>query len=292
MRYRNYTKLVVTAIKYKFSRSKTLARNQTPKITDMDLLNVTIIQSDLVWENPEQNRVNFSNKLKALAKTDVLILPEMFTTGFTMNPVSIAEKMDGITIAWMQTHAKQLDAAVAGSLVIAVKGKYFNRFVWANPNGTLHWYDKHQLFTLANEHKAYSAGNEQTIVDYKGWKIRLFVCYDLRFPVWSRRVNDYDVAIYVASWPSKRVSAWKTLLEARAIENMSYVVGVNRIGTDQNGLEYSGASAIYDPWGTKLTHTKEHTETTESVDLSLSNLKHWRKSFSVLNDADTFELKR
>lgn len=258
----------------------------------MENLKISIIQSDLVWENPTQNRQNFEHKIALLGETDVIVLPEMFTTGFTMNAATQAEKPDGDTFAWLQQMASTKNAAITGSFIVENQGNYYNRMFWVNPNGSFSTYDKHHTFTLAGEDKTYTAGNRQVVVDYKNWKIALFVCYDLRFPVWVRNTNArYDMAIFVASWPDRRNFAWKTLLAARAIENMAYVVGVNRVGTDTDGLKYSGNSAIYDGLGKQLTNLKEYTEGIETVQVSKTELIELRKKLNFLADADNFELK-
>ncbi len=209
-----------------------------------NILKITIIQSELVWENSAQNRQVFLEKIKSISEVvDLIILPEMFTTGFTMNPEKVAETMDGETIHWLKYLAKEKNTAITGSLIIKEGNKYYNRLVFVHPTGEIKTYDKRHTFTLAGEDKIYTAGNKKLIVAYKGWKICPMICYDLRFPVWSRNTDDYNLLIYVANWPKPRITAWSTLLKARAIENMSYVVGVNRIGADDNGHEYSGNSA-------------------------------------------------
>ncbi|HBK70487.1 MAG TPA: amidohydrolase, partial [Flavobacteriaceae bacterium] len=211
-----------------------------------NILKITIIQSELVWENSAQNRQVFLEKIKSISEVvDLIILPEMFTTGFTMNPEKVAETMDGETIHWLKYLAKEKNTAITGSLIIKEGNKYYNRLVFVHPTGEIKTYDKRHTFTLAGEDKIYTAGNKKLIVAYKGWKICPMICYDLRFPVWSRNTDDYNLLIYVANWPKPRITAWSTLLKARAIENMSYVVGVNRIGADDNGHEYSGNSAAY-----------------------------------------------
>ncbi|MCL4151052.1 UNVERIFIED_CONTAM: hypothetical protein GTU68_054534, partial [Idotea baltica] len=215
-------------------------------------LEVACIQTELIWENPKENRAVFEDKINQLAQVDLIILPEMFSTGFTMNPSSVAESMDGLTVQWMVKMAQSTDAAIMGSLVIKEKGHYFNRLVFAEPSGEIKQYDKRHAFTLAGEDKAYTVGQDKLIITYKDWKICPMICYDLRFPVWSRNRNEYDVLIYVANWPKPRILAWDTLLKARAIENMSYCVGVNRIGQDINGYEYIGHSAVYGPLGEEL----------------------------------------
>ena len=198
-------------------------------------MKVAIIQTALIWENPNANRIQFEEKIRGIEQNvDLIVLPEMFSTGFTMNPETVAETMNGETISWMQTLAKHKNSAITGSLVIVENGKYYNRLVFVLPSGEIKHYDKRHLFSLAGEEKVYTKGKTKLIIEYKGFKICPLICYDLRFPVFSRNVEDYDVLLYVANWPKPRINAWNALLKARAIENMCYVVGVNRIGEDQN----------------------------------------------------------
>ena len=198
------------------------------------MINVTLIQSDIIWEDKVSNLKNYQNKISQIESTDLIVLPEMFTTGFSMNPKDISETMSGETIQWMKSNASKMNSAICGSIIIEEDDKYFNRFIWVNPDGSICQYDKKHLFSFAGEDKNYTAGNEKIIIEYKGWKICPLVCYDLRFPVWSRNSEDYDLLIYVANWPTKRKLAWKSLLVARAIENQCYVIGVNRVGKDEN----------------------------------------------------------
>jgi len=254
-------------------------------------LKIALIQSNLVWENPEQNRINFSNKINAISgSVDIIILPEMFTSGFTMHPTQVAESMTGKTIRWMQQLAKQKSAAITGSLIIKENDAFYNRLLFVHPNGTLEYYNKIHTFTLAGEHKVYKAGSQILIIDYKGWKIKPLVCYDLRFPVLARNIEDYDLLLYVANWPKVRVSAWDTLLKARAIENMSYCIGVNRVGLDGNNYEYSGHSAAYDVLGERLDSIPSGKETTEIVTLQKDHISKYREKLGFLNDRDTFTL--
>ena len=255
-------------------------------------LKIAIVQSDLVWENPEKNRQNFDKKIKQTKRSvDVIVLPEMFTSGFTMNPEHVFETMDGTTIAWMKEIAKRTNSAICGSLVILENSNYYNRFVFVTPKGDLEYYDKRHTFTLAGEHKVYKAGNKRLIVNYKGWKLLPLICYDLRFPVWARNTDDYDVMIYVANWPKPRVNAWDALLKARAIENMSYCVGVNRVGFDVNNHEYVGHSAIYDGLGECISDIKHNTEQTEIIILNKNHLETIREKLKFLDDRDAFTLK-
>ncbi|MGB0882811.1 MAG: amidohydrolase, partial [Vicingaceae bacterium] len=232
-------------------------------------LKVTIIQSELHWENVDHNLEMFAQKIEDINEpTDVIILPEMFNTGFSMDSERLAETTEGVTVNWMKNQAKKTGAALVGSLIIDEEAKFYNRLIWANPNGEIESYDKRHLFRMAGEHNHFSAGEERLIVNYKGWRICPLICYDLRFPVWSRNSSfchtersrsvfeesknvgpAYDCLIYVANWPAVRQQPWSKLLEARAIENQCYVVGVNRVGEDGNGIGYSGNSVVVDPKG-------------------------------------------
>ena len=255
-------------------------------------LKIAVIQSDLVWEDPEQNRQNFAEKIKQIIEpVDMIVLPEMFTSGFTMNPEHVFETMEGTTITWMKEIAKKTNSAICGSLVISENNNFYNRFVFATPNGDLNYYDKRHTFTLAGEHKVYTAGTNRLIVNYKGWKILPLVCYDLRFPVWARNTENYDMVIFVANWPKPRVSAWDALLKARAIENMSYCVGVNRVGFDNNKHEYVGHSAIYDGLGECISNIKHKAEQTGIITLEKNHLKTIRQKLKFLDDRDAFTLK-
>ena len=255
-------------------------------------LSITLVQSDLIWENPKQNRIFFSKKIDALSKSvDLIILPEMFSTGFTMNPAKVTETMDGKTILWLKKIAEEKNTAITGSLVIKEDGNYHNRLVFVLPTGEIQTYDKRHTFTLAGENKVYTAGTKKLIIDYKGWKICPLICYDLRFPVWARNVKNYDLLIYVANWPRPRINAWNTLLKARAIENMSYCIGVNRVGSDDNGYQYSGHSAAYDSLGKKISTIKPNEVTTEIITLNKEDLLKTREKFRFLDDKDDFILK-
>jgi len=254
-------------------------------------MKVAVIQSALVWENPEANRAYFEEKIDAIEEgVNLIVLPEMFTTGFTMDTVQVAEPMNGKTVLWMQVLAKAKNAAITGSVVIEENSNFYNRMLFVFPSGEIQHYDKRHLFTLAGEDKVYSRGVQKLIVDYLGWKICPLVCYDLRFPVFSRNVEDYDVLIYVASWPKTRIKAWDTLLAARAIENMSYTIGVNRIGTDNNGYEYLGHSQVLDYLGECLIEPMEQEGVFITI-LDKSKLIEVRKKLSFLGDKDSFEIK-
>ncbi|NND51534.1 MAG: amidohydrolase [Flavobacteriaceae bacterium] len=256
-----------------------------------DTLKIAIIQSDLIWEDPVQNRTNFTKKIKSISEAvDIILLPEMFTSGFTMTPENVAETMNGESIQWMRDISSKRDAAVGGSLVISENGNYYNRFVFAQPDGTIKTYDKRHTFTFAGEDKVYTSGKEKCVIEYLGWKICLMICYDLRFPVWSRNTEAYDLLVYVANWPKPRISAWDTLLQARAIENMCYCVGVNRVGEDVNNNEYPGHSALYDGLGKCLTQNLENTEQIEIISIHKNHIQEIRNTFHFLDDKDDFSL--
>ena len=254
-------------------------------------MQVLLIQAPLVWEKPKLNRNYFEECISAISeKVDLIVLPEMFTTGFTMNPSAVAETMQGETVVWIQSLAKAKNCAITGSIVIEENGNFYNRMLFVFPSGEIQHYDKRHLFTLAGEEKVYIAGTQKLIVEYLGWKICPLVCYDLRFPVFSRNVEEYDLLIYVASWPKVRTSAWDALLKARAIENVSYVVGVNRIGEDASGHNYVGHSQVVDCLGEYVVEPHE-SEAIFIATLDKSKLREIRQKFAFLNDKDTFEIK-
>lgn len=256
-----------------------------------ETLKLALIQSPLEWENPAANRAYFLEKIRSISENvDLVILPEMFTTGFTMNAAPNAESMDGSTVEWMKTLAKEKNVAITGSLIIEENKNYYNRMLFVTPEGVIGHYDKRHLFTLAKEERTYSPGKEKVIIDYKGWKICLMVCYDLRFPVWSRNTEDYDLLIYVANWPKARVNAWDILLQARAVENMAYCVGVNRVGTDGDGYEYVGHSAVYDGLGKLITDSLPEEEGIKTVSIDKEHLQKIRTQLKFLNDKDDFTL--
>lgn len=258
----------------------------------MQYLKTAIIQTDLVWLNAEKNLQQILEKINHIKEeVDLIVLPEMFTTGFSMHPQEVAETMQGNTVKWMQRIAAGKNIAIAGSVIISENRKYYNRFLFVHPTGEVNYYDKKHLFTLAGEHKIYTSGNEKLIVNYKGWKICPLVCYDLRFPVWARNAEDYDVLIYVANWPKPRITAWDTLLKARAIENMCYTIGVNRVGKDANKLQYSGHSAIYDCLGEKLTEITPNKEEVALITLDKNHLDIVRKKLNFLSDKDVFKIE-
>lgn len=264
----------------------------------VDELNVVVVQAATVWHDPKANRDYYSLVLKNLQESaDIIVLPETFTSGFSNAALDQAETMAGETVAWLQEMAASCNSAITGSVQIREGGKVFNRMLWAMPDGHIQSYDKRHLFRMANEHQRYAAGTGRIFIDYKGWRICPQVCYDLRFPVFSRnRFNatvadgyDYDVLIYVANWPSPRHFAWQTLLKARAIENLSYVVGVNRVGSDGNGLDYLGGSTVLDFLGQTLIEAGAGPEV-KSARISHSALQEFRTRFPVHLDADRFEI--
>ncbi len=264
---------------------------QEKAITMSNSLTVALIQTSLVWENPEANRINLEKKVNTIESADLIILPEMFTSGFTMNASSVAEIMDGNTINWLKQLADKKQIAIVGSLVITENNNYYNRLIFVEPSGTITHYDKKHTFTLAGEHKVYTAGTEKLTMNYKGWKICPMVCYDLRFPVWARNTEDYDLLLYVANWPKIRTDAWDALLKARAIENMAYCIGVNRVGLDGNNYEYSGHSAAYDVLGHRMDSIPESKEAIEIVTLEKEHITKYREKLGFLKDRDAFNLK-
>ena len=258
----------------------------------MEDLKITIIQTSLYWENVDENLHLFDHKISGITEqTDLIILPEMFNSGFTMNTKLVAERMNGKTMQWMSAKAREKNAVITGSLIIKENEKYFNRLVWMNPSGTYRHYDKRHLFRMGEEQHHFSAGDKKMLVNLKGWKICPLICYDLRFPVWSRNgkgTNEYDLLLYVANWPERRNHAWKILLTARAIENQCYVAGLNRIGKDGNDITHSGDSTIINAKGEIISRVKANEDVVETVTLSHQELDEFRKLFPVSLDADDF----
>lgn len=254
-------------------------------------LTLTALQTNLFWENKQKNLDHLANQIEQLPTTDLIILPEMFTTGFSMEAEKHAESMEGSTTQWMLKWAIKTNAAIAGSTVIKENGQCYNRFLFVAPSGKIDFYDKRHTFTLAGEHKAYTAGQNNGLLQYKGWKICLRVCYDLRFPVWARNTSDYDLLIYTANWPHKRINAWDTLLKARSIENMSYCVGVNRIGTDGSDLFYPGHTAIFDFMGDKVGETHAEKQDATTIKMDREKMLLARKKLNFLNDRDQFTIQ-
>jgi len=278
-------------------------------------LRVTIVQSDIYWEDTLKNLESFSDKIDALEETDIIVLPEMFNTGFSMQSAKLAEKMEGATVSWMNEQAKKSNAVIVGSLIIEEdnlgKSNFFNRLIWMQPNGDFYSYDKRHLFRMANEHDSFTGGENRIIVNYKGWRICPLICYDLRFPAWSRnkellvdvpcgdyqkesfenqQTSAYDCLIYIACWPAARKQPWNKLLEARAIENQCYVVGVNRVGEDGNNITYSGDSVVVNPKGEAILEAPEEQSCSLKTELSLSDLNSFRTTFPVGKDGDDFQI--
>lgn len=252
-------------------------------------MKIALIQTALFWKEVDKNLLQFSEKIAKIdADTDLVILPEMFATGFAMQPQETAENMDGAAVQWLKENS--VNFAICGSLAIQENGNYYNRFIWCENREIKYTYDKKHLFSYASEHTVFTAGNEILLFDYKGFKIAPFICYDLRFPVWIRRVaSKADLLIFVANWPTRRVHAWKTLLQARAIENLAYVAGVNRIGEDGNGIAHSGQSAVIDYCGDCLCSAAD-IEVVLYANLEKEALINFREQFPALEDADNFEL--
>lgn len=264
----------------------------------MQDLKITLIQSDIHWEDIGANLAMFEEKIWQISGgTDVIVLPEMFTTGFTMAAPRLAEHMNMRTTKWMRQMADQTGALILGSFIANVHDRFYNRLLWMEPGGHFKTYDKRHLFRMANEHKTYAPGESLLVGSWKGWKICPLICYDLRFPVWSRNKFDvtskkllYDVLVYVANWPTARIEAWNTLLKARAIENLSYVVGVNRVGIDGNSIEYKGQSAIISPKGEAI-FTIEEMESVRTLELNANSLQAFRDRFPAYMDADEFSIE-
>jgi len=261
-------------------------------------MKIAVIQTDIIWENPNNNYNNIQEKLNGInnKKVDLIILPEMFSTGFSMDSEKISEKNKGKTFSWMKNLAQDKGISIIGSVATKDKGKYFNRLYYINSLGDYKHYDKRHLFRMANEHKHYSMGNERTIIRLKDFNICPLICYDLRFPVFSRNTFikssfKYDCLIYVANWPKARVSAWTSLLKARAIENQVYVIGVNRVGMDGNGIEYNGKSRIYDFKGDRIDSFQDNTQQVQIIDINKAELNSFRTKFPAHLDADGFEIK-
>jgi omega-amidase len=253
----------------------------------MQDLKVTLIQSELVWEDIDSNLAGFDDRIDAIEEdTHLIVLPEMFSTGFTMNAAAMAQDMNGSAVKWIKKKSAEKNIDIVGSIIADDEGQFFNRLVWAKPSGEVFIYDKKHLFRMAGEEKIYSPGRKHITVELRGWKIRPFICYDLRFPAWTRNIaNQFDAAIFVANWPGRRSAHWKALLQARAIENQCYIIGVNRVGVDGNGLSYSGDSSIIDPWGTVI-FQKSTEACIHTGELSYEILQQSRESFPVWKDAD------
>lgn len=257
-----------------------------------DLLTIAIIETDVIWENPDANRKKLDHLLRKKGRqTDIILLPEMFNTGFTMHSRDMAETMDGESVEWMKEKAFSLKTAVCGSLIIKEENRFYNRLIWVSPDAGISFYDKRHLFRMGEEDKHFSRGENKLIINYKGWKIYPLICYDLRFPVWSRNKNNYDLLIYLANWPSSRQAVWDILLRARAIENQSWVAGVNRIGIDGTGINYVGGSCIVNAKGENITGENSGEEEIIFKTISYKELLDFRTKFPVWKDADDFSVK-
>lgn len=254
-------------------------------------MKVAVIQSDIIWESPKANLEAFENKINSIEEeVDLIVLPEMFSTGFTMNPSTVAESMAGATVSWLMDLANLKNTAITGSVIIEENNKYYNRMLFVYPTGEIKYYDKRHLFSLAKEEDFFTAGREKVIVNYNGWDICLQICYDLRFPVFVRNVENYDLLIYVASWPKPRIMAWDSLLRARAIENLCYTIGVNRVGIDGNKLEYVGHSQAIDYLGNSIIEPFEN-ETISIFSIDKAIMLETRSKLNFLNDKDQFSIK-
>lgn len=259
----------------------------------MKNLSLCLIQSHLIWENATENLLMFDEKINAISgEKHIIILPETFNTGFSLHAPNCIEKMDGKTIAWMQEKAKQKNSIICGSLFIHENGKNFNRLCWVMPNGEIQFYDKRHLFSYAKENEHFTEGEKRIIVQVQGWKILLQICYDLRFPVFARQqfAYEYDAILYIANWPAKRIEAWNSLLKARAIENQSFCIGLNRVGDDGFGINYNGCSSVYDPLGKQLLFN-ENDDTSLQIEIKKEDLEQVRNQFPFLKDKDDFFLK-
>lgn len=255
-------------------------------------LTVSFVQASLHWHDPSTSRRELGRHIEGISiATDLIVLPEMFTTGFSMEAAALAEPLEGPTLAWMRQLAAARDAVVTGSLIMEEDGKYYNRLLWVRPDGSLSYYNKRHLFTLAGEHHVYTPGTERLVEEWRGWRICPLVCYDLRFPVWSRNspTNPYDLLLYVANWPAARRTAWMTLLRARAMENLAYTIGVNCVGIDGNSLAYAGDSALLDMRGEYLVEVGNQ-ETSITRTLRRDELLAFRERFPALHDGDAFQL--
>lgn len=259
-------------------------------------MRIAIVQAELSWEDNDKNLAHFSTLLDGVSDIDMFVLPEMFNSGFTMKSDEVGQPMNGKAVSWMQKMANEKDAVFVASLIITENNNRYNRLIWAAPSGNVETYDKKHLFRMANEHDHFTSGTNRIIIEYKGMRFCPQICYDLRFPIWSRNSNGkskepvYDCLIYVANWPKVRSDAWTSLLKARAIENQAYVVGVNRVGVDGNGIEYSGDSRIYSPKGVRLDKVPSSKEIVDIVTINLEALTEFREKFPVSDDGDLFKL--
>lgn len=257
----------------------------------MENLTITLIQSDLYWEDIDRNLSMFKEKINTLksSETDIILLPEMFSTGFSMNASTLAEDMNGKTINWMKEQAQNINSVIVGSIIIHENDLFYNRLIWMRPDGSYAYYDKRHLFSMGKEDQIYSPGKQKLILTLKGWRICPMICYDLRFPVWARNTEAIDCFLFVANWPEKRITHWDILLKARAIENQSYVVGINRTGKDGQGTLHTGHSAVIDPYGGELLVEKTE-ESIKTLTLDYGYLQLIRRQYPFLRDADSFQI--
>jgi len=253
-------------------------------------MKIVIIQHDIVWASPHENRQHLTDVLENAPQADLYVLAEMWSTGFATNPEGVAER-DGASLEWMRQMARKRNAAIAGSLAVEEDGKYYNRLYFVKPSGEEEHYDKRHLFTYSGEDKQFTRGSRRVVAEWRGVRFLLAVCYDLRFPVWSRNLGDYDALLYVASWPTSRVEAWRALLRARAIENQCYVAAVNRVGSDPS-CTYCGGSALIDPYGHTIAECADNQEGLEQAQIDMEALQAFRKKFPVLNDGDKFIMEK
>lgn len=256
----------------------------------IDSLKVAGIQCKLFWEDKTANFEHLEQLISNAPQADLYVFPEMFSTGFSMRTMDLAEPMNGPAHQWMQRLAKNRNAVIAGSLMMVENGKFYNRLLWVEPSGKTIHYDKRHRFTMAGEHEHYSRGEQNVVAEIKGWRVALQICYDLRFPVWSRNRGQYDVLLYVANWPEVRKSAWSKLLEARAIENQCYLIGVNRVGKDGHDINHSGNSVLIHPLGNVLSSAPENEEHILIAEFDFKMLTDYRQKFPVLKDGDDFEI--
>ena len=256
----------------------------------MNELNLCLIQTQLHWQDKNANFHHFESIIRHIHNADLILLPEMFTTGFSMEVDRLWDEPEGHTLQWMRNMASQADAAVCGSVIVKENDAFFNRLYFVRPDGLYHTYDKRHLFTLAGEEKVFSAGTERLVLEYRGWKIMPLICYDLRFPVWCRNTEEVDLQLFVANWPERRAMPWSSLLKARAIENMCYVAGLNRVGPDGNEVAHSGNSAVYDELGHEILTLTPSQQDVESISLDRDKMLKSRQRFQFLNDRDSFEL--
>jgi len=257
----------------------------------MEKIRISLVQADLKWEDKKANLERFDHTLSEISScTDVIVLPEMFTTGFTMKPQGLAEPVMGNTMQWMKEKAAQKNAVIAGSLIIDEKGNYFNRLIWMKPDGSFNYYNKRHLFTLSGEQEHYTRGTERKVFEWKGWRFFAQICYDMRFPVFNRYRGDYDCLLFVANWPVIRIDAWEPLAISRAIENQAWLVAVNRVGYDKNGIYHNGCSMAVNPFGKVVAETRD-IETVMQVELDPEIMLKARNKLPFIHDKDDFELK-